>query len=317
MKKRIILTIIVLLLIVMQCGCDHASDNSEPTKEVNFVGMNSSQDNSQLEETEEATQTEDTDAITEDLPEYIADELLFDLRNNALRAEMTYQDQCMLLTGIISGFDSDGAYFSIRGMQDEYMWDSIECMLTSEEQLATLIEKNLGDVITIRCRVTIIGEIVGYTVDVIEFVDIPHVDIEYPTEEEDQNEVGDIQTDEMTRVEDENDEHIGYLQGKYVAFLEDDAELFITISAYKEDYGEISYYMDYQTGGVELDDILYSYDECYGSQHSIMFDVGMYYPEHEGMVEILFDDDFGWSICADIQDCEDTYGDYYELIPMP
>ena len=132
MKKRALRLLTAFLVLLLMTGCDSAVENTEPTKKVNFIGVNSAATGTSpvTKETvpvqnEPINQTDNTSEITEpqipdDLPEYYVDDLLYDMANNALRAEVTYQDQYMLLTGRISGFDSDGAYFSLDGVYDNY-----------------------------------------------------------------------------------------------------------------------------------------------------------------------------------------------------
>lgn len=127
----------------------------------------------------ETVQTQPSDASNDIPPSeflaYTADELLEDLDQNALRAERKYQDQYIQLTGKICGFDSDGSYFSLDGISYDGYSSSITCNITSEEQLNILLDKNEGDIITIQCKVTTIGESWSYSVDTLSIVGENHV----------------------------------------------------------------------------------------------------------------------------------------------
>ena len=99
-------------------------------------------------------------------------DMLTELDANALRAEEKYQDQYLEITGKITNFDSDGKYITIAPIDSpNWTWSTIHCSLTDSSQKTFLLEKNVGDVITIRCKVTSIGEVLGYSVRIIEIFD--------------------------------------------------------------------------------------------------------------------------------------------------
>lgn len=95
-----------------------------------------------------------------------------DLDTNALRAEETYQGKHIEITGRIEVFDSDGKYISIAPCDaPEWSFETVQCYLTAPDHKAFLIEKNVGDVITIRGDVFSIGEVIGYSVKITEISD--------------------------------------------------------------------------------------------------------------------------------------------------
>ena len=94
-------------------------------------------------------------------------EICQELNDNSLRAETKYNDAYLELTGNLSVIDSDGKYFSLQEM-DKLFGSSVTCYYTEESQKDILMEHNKGDTMTIKCQVTSIGEILGYSVDVIE-----------------------------------------------------------------------------------------------------------------------------------------------------
>ena len=97
--------------------------------------------------------------------------MLDDLRVNALRAEETYQDMYVEITGEIRNFDSDGKYISIIPCDAPLLGESTMCYLTDPMHKSFLLEKNKGDVVTIRGKVTSIGEVIGYHIDIAEISD--------------------------------------------------------------------------------------------------------------------------------------------------
>lgn len=94
---------------------------------------------------------------------------MFDeLDANALRAERTYQDKYIEVTGKLRVIDSDGKYITICALDDDWGWDSLHCSITDASQLDIVMEKNAGDTLTIKGQITDIGEILGYYVDIHE-----------------------------------------------------------------------------------------------------------------------------------------------------
>ena len=95
-------------------------------------------------------------------------DMLDELNANALRAEETYQDKCIEITGEIISFDSDGKYISIVPCGGSVWSEWVKCNLTDTSHKTFLLEKSVGDVVTIRGKVVSIGEILGYSVKIAE-----------------------------------------------------------------------------------------------------------------------------------------------------
>ena len=91
-----------------------------------------------------------------------------ELNENALRAEKTYQDSYVEVTGYLSSIDSDGAYFSIVGTREMFDFEFVRCNIDSDKVIDKLINFNESDSITVYGQITSIGEVLGYTLDVID-----------------------------------------------------------------------------------------------------------------------------------------------------
>lgn len=93
--------------------------------------------------------------------------LMDDLKANALKAEKTYQNKYVEVTGKISNFDSDGKYISIEPVDaDAWNLDTAMCNIQNDEQRDYLLEKVIGDEVTVKGKITSIGEILGYTIKI-------------------------------------------------------------------------------------------------------------------------------------------------------
>ena len=98
--------------------------------------------------------------------------MLDELDANAMRAEQKYQGKLIEITGKIKSFDSDGKYISIVPCDaPKISLDFAMCYLTDPTHKAFLLEKSVGDVVTIRGKVVTIGEVIGYGVRIAEISD--------------------------------------------------------------------------------------------------------------------------------------------------
>ncbi len=91
------------------------------------------------------------------------------LEENALKAEKTYQNKYVQISGKIKNFDSDGKYISIEPVNaDDWNFETATCNIENDKQRDFLLEKKVGDKITVKGEVISIGELLGYTIDIDE-----------------------------------------------------------------------------------------------------------------------------------------------------
>lgn len=181
-KGCLLLVIILLFFCVIGTAIGNNSNNDSETANPDIAdtsedneensALNYSTDNIDIVDENQNNLVDDTDKEEPVVPETIEYEavdiaaMLDDVDSNALRAEKTYQDKYIEITGKLSVIDSDGAYISIAAPDDEWGWNTVHCDITDESQLDVVLEKNKGDLVTITGQVTSIGEIIGYTVDI-------------------------------------------------------------------------------------------------------------------------------------------------------
>lgn len=95
--------------------------------------------------------------------------MMDDLKGNAMKAEKTYQDKYVEVTGKIANFDSDGKYISIKPVNaDEWSLSTVMCYIKDDAQTQILMEKAIGDMVTIKGKIKSIGEVLGYSLDIRE-----------------------------------------------------------------------------------------------------------------------------------------------------
>ena len=95
--------------------------------------------------------------------------MIDELNDNALKAEKTYNNKRIEFEGKISNFDSDGSYISVKPQNaDAWNFYTAMCYIKNDEQLNFLLEKNVGDIVTIKGKVKSVGEVLGYSIDIAE-----------------------------------------------------------------------------------------------------------------------------------------------------
>lgn len=104
--------------------------------------------------------------VEHDYAAITVDQLYEDLNANALKAEDTYQNAYVEVTGRLASIDSDGEYFGLYPLEETFTFDDVHCRMTSDEQREKLKEYSTDDTITVKGRITDIGEIAGYTLTV-------------------------------------------------------------------------------------------------------------------------------------------------------
>ena len=117
-----------------------------------------------------STVSSDTEATEEITYEVIDLQKMFDdLNSNAMKAENNYSNKYIEIKCKIKSFDSDGKYVTVEPTgADEWNFSTAMCYIKNDTQKSFLVEKNVGDIITIKGKIKSIGEVVGYSIDINE-----------------------------------------------------------------------------------------------------------------------------------------------------
>ena len=97
------------------------------------------------------------------------EELLEALDENAAAASDQYKGQYVEVTGRLSNIDSSGDYISLSVLDEndwEHMFSDVQCFIKSDQQLETVKSLKKGDTIAVRGKITDVGEILGYSLDI-------------------------------------------------------------------------------------------------------------------------------------------------------
>lgn len=172
----IVIVIVVVIGAIGSMGSSGGSGTDPDGSQASAPGGTAGQDDAQDiqgepsapegQDTQEEPGGEDPEPVT--YTHYNVTELFDTLENNALKAERTFQDQYVELEGYLSNIDSDGKYIGVGADPDnlDYLFDSVQCYIKSDEQLDQIMEMSAGDAITVRGRIKDIGEILGYQLDI-------------------------------------------------------------------------------------------------------------------------------------------------------
>lgn len=91
-------------------------------------------------------------------------ELERELEENAARAQQNYQGKYVEFEGKLGNIDANGEYFSV----ESGYFSSFHCSIRNDQQKQVLISKNKGNTVYVKGKITRVGEILGYRVDVME-----------------------------------------------------------------------------------------------------------------------------------------------------
>ncbi|MBR1969748.1 MAG: hypothetical protein IKA17_05285 [Clostridia bacterium] len=129
-----------------------------------IAGAGGSSDNN---ETSTNTPSKETEKIVYEVVDLQT--MFDDMESNAMKAETKYQKKYVEFECKINNFDSDGSYISVEPVgASEWNFTTAMCYIKTDEQKEFLVEKNVGDSITIKGRVKDIGEVLGYSIDIDE-----------------------------------------------------------------------------------------------------------------------------------------------------
>lgn len=133
------------------------------------AGGSGGSDDSRAATSSETAAEEKTEKAEEPAIEYqdVTVEALFDeLDNNAMNASDKYKGQYLAITGVLGTIDSDGSYFALESSDDNYMFQSVSCNIKNDEQLEKIKTLSKGDEITVKGKITDVGEVFGYYLDI-------------------------------------------------------------------------------------------------------------------------------------------------------
>lgn len=159
--------IIAAIIVIFIFGAVNGTDNNgDTTSDTNITsGETATDTNAASGKTENKTQ-DNTKEVNIEYLDVTVDELAAELRDNALRAEQNYNNKYVAVRGKLSNIDSSGKYISIEELYNEFSFDRIQCYIKNPEQKEIVVNLNNGDYITVYGKITRVGEVLGYSLDI-------------------------------------------------------------------------------------------------------------------------------------------------------
>lgn len=97
---------------------------------------------------------------------YTVDDMMAELNQNAMAASEKYKGQYVEISGRLAAIDSDGKYISVLPANDDWAIIGVSCYLKSDEQRNAVKALSMGDAIVVRGKITDVGEVLGYYLDI-------------------------------------------------------------------------------------------------------------------------------------------------------
>lgn len=125
---------------------------------------------SMSDDSDTSTSTADNGKTQEQKIEYTkvtADQLMTDLDDNPAAAADKYKGKYFEVEGELFNVDASGDYIGIEALSDELIsMSSITCYLKSDDQLEAVKKMSKGQTVTVKGKITDVGEVLGYTMDI-------------------------------------------------------------------------------------------------------------------------------------------------------
>lgn len=150
--KKFLCILMALMCVLMFGGCDYDYDYDY-----------------ELSETEARTE-----AKTEPSKTYIVctvSQLVAELEANAMNAKEKYEGEYVEVTGRVDVIDASGSYICLYPEDDEWAFTSVQCFVKNKAQKEFIRSISKGDIVTVRGKITSVGEILGFSLNIEEFVE--------------------------------------------------------------------------------------------------------------------------------------------------
>lgn len=162
-KLKWIIIAVIALIIIGSIGGKRSDSNSSESGATNFSKSDASNSSAVSASVEDETQEPEITYTSIDVST-----MMDDLENNALKAEETYKDQYLEITGRLANIDSKGKYISVHSQTDDFSLVGVQCYIKDDAAKNKVMDMTKDDIITLKIHITNIGEIIGYQADIIE-----------------------------------------------------------------------------------------------------------------------------------------------------
>ena len=121
------------------------------------------------------SESDDSEDVMKEVPANVThvsvEEMVVDLEQNELKAQQKYKDKWFVISGTLGNMDSDGKYFKMERDPESFDTNGVRCKIPEkmkDEMTNKLMNMSKGTNITVKGKVTDMGEIMGYSVYIVE-----------------------------------------------------------------------------------------------------------------------------------------------------
>lgn len=98
-------------------------------------------------------------------------EMLESLEKNASAATDKYKGKYIAVTGELTNIDAQGSYICINDPSNKYSLADVQCYIKGNDEIANIVKTlTKGQTITVKGKVTDVGEILGYSMTIHEII---------------------------------------------------------------------------------------------------------------------------------------------------
>ena len=148
--KRVWFWILIAIVVIGICGVAGSGGDSDTATPASSDTQNEEQAQSESIEYTPITVGELNDA----------------LENNPAAASDEYKGKYVEVTGKLNNIDSDGSYISLTDPNDEWDIIGVMCYIQNDEQLAAVKQMSMEQEVTVKGKITDVGEVIGYAIDI-------------------------------------------------------------------------------------------------------------------------------------------------------
>lgn len=165
--KRICFIILAILIVIgIGSNLESNKNQSEDPNQKN-IAQNSEKSN---ENTENVNNDKKEQEGKIEYTKIDISQMKKDLKDNALKASETYKNKYIEITRNIGNIDSSGKYISLDGPEEDFDLTSILYYIKNDDQKKVVADTTKGQSVTVKGKVTDVGEIMGYSIDINEII---------------------------------------------------------------------------------------------------------------------------------------------------
>lgn len=156
----------VIIVIFILIGISGASSSNSSKTDV----KQSTAASSQHEQEPATAETPESQAEVIEYTQVNKDELDTDLETNAAAAKDKWNKKYVEVTGNLSTIDSDLKYITIESSTKSFDLKTVHCTVKNNDQKEKIKTLTKGQSITVRGQITDVGEVMGYSLNMVEIL---------------------------------------------------------------------------------------------------------------------------------------------------